>query len=133
MTIWIYCSSNYHIQTLFFTICVCIYILAGIPGAAQEYFTILLWNSPMQIDLRDQVEKIKQAGSWVGQGYQPIIEARWNEKHLLNFGKITQKQGPTFGGVEPVGPGSRWASKKYEFTMQTHLGRNFCLLDFSRF
>ncbi len=43
--------------------------------------------------------------SWVGQGYQPIIKARWNEKCQINIRKIAQKQIPPLDWVHPVGPG----------------------------
>ncbi len=47
----------------------------------------------------------------MGQGYQLFLEARWNEKCLINFRKIAQKQIPPLEWVDPAGSGLEWAPK----------------------
>ncbi len=62
------------------------------------------------------------------QGYQPIIEASWNEKRLINFRIIAQKQIPPLEWGDPVGPGVRWAPKNKVLLCKPTPRSNFCLL-----
>ncbi len=64
----------------------------------------------------------------MGQGYQPIIEARWNEKCLINFRNIAQKQLPPLEWVDPVGPGVRWTIKNKILLCKPTARSSFCLL-----
>jgi hypothetical protein len=66
----------------------------------------------------------------MGQGFQLIIEARWNEKWLINFRNIAQKQIPP---LDPVGPGVRWTLKNKILLCKTTARSKFCLLAPSQF
>jgi hypothetical protein len=79
----------------------CFYIIfnkPGLPGAAQDYFTIQLWNSPVQIDLRSK----SGWGLVLGRGptfwVAPWLGAEpgWNEEPMPNFG-VMACVGPAAG------------------------------------
>jgi hypothetical protein len=89
----------------------------GLPGAARDYFTISLWNSPVQIDLRTQ-----QALGW---GEPPTIKIFMHKPTpRSNFCLLSpaqfSKHTPPFGRVDPRGPWSGWAPRNKNFTIQTH-------------
>ncbi len=46
---------------MYFVFILDVFFTSWAPGAAQGYFTISLWKIPVQIDLRDQGKKIRQA------------------------------------------------------------------------
>ncbi len=62
------------------------------------------------------------------QGYQPIIEARWNEKRLINFRIFAQKQIPPLEWGDRVGLGVRWAPKNNILPGKPTARSNFCFL-----
>jgi len=81
----------------------------GLPGAARDYVTISLWNSPVQIDLRTQ-----RALGW-GEPptnkkfiYKPTPRSNFCLLAPAQFSKHT----PPFGRVDPAGPGLAWAPHK---------------------
>jgi hypothetical protein len=83
--------------------------LAGPPGAARDYFTISLWKSPVQIDLRTL-----RAMGW---GEPPtnnifIFKPTPRSNFCLLAPAQFSKQTPPFGRVDPAGPRLGWAPHK---------------------
>ena len=96
-------SSLFSLLTCFY------YLLAGPPGAAWDYFTIWLWKSPVQIDLRTL-----RALGW-GEPttnnffmYKPTPRSNFCLLAPAQFSKHT----PPLGRVDPVGPRFGWAPHK---------------------
>ncbi len=91
----------------FFFVCLSNY-KRGLPGAARDYFTILLWNSPVQIDLRTL-----QALGW---GWAPTYFFIFKPTPRSNFCLLApaqfSKHTPPFGRVDPAGPRLGWAPHK---------------------
>ncbi len=83
--------------------------LAGPPGAARDYFTISLWKSPVQIDLRTL-----RALGW---GEPPtnkifIFKPTPRSNFCLLAPAQFSKHTPPFGRVDPAGPRFGWAPHK---------------------
>ncbi len=77
----------------------------GLPGAARDYFTISLWNSPVQIDLRTL-----RALGW---GEPPtnkifIFKPTPRSNFCLLAPAQFSKHTPPFGRVDPAGPRFGW-------------------------
>jgi hypothetical protein len=102
-----------------------IFKLAGPSGAARDYFTISLWKSPVQNDLRTL-----RALGW---GEPPTNKIFIHKPTLRsNFCLLTpaqfSKHTPPFGRVDPGGPGSGWAPSNKKILYKPIPRRNFCLL-----
>ncbi len=81
----------------------------GHPGAARDYVTISLWNSPVQIDLRTQ-----RALGWGEPPTNKIFIHKPTPR--INFCLLAptqfSKHTPPFGRVDPAGPRFGWAPRK---------------------
>jgi hypothetical protein len=112
-------------KSMIATLCMFYMVQAGPPGAAQDFFTISLWKSPVQNDLRTLRA--------LGLGEPPTNEIFiYNSTPRSNFCLLAptqfSEQTPLFGRVDPVGSGLRWASANKILSGKPTPRSNFCLL-----